>query len=92
VRVYLQGTGEGDALAAFAEFSEAATARRLPIRIEDPVAIEKGFGRFFVHVANANTQEEAIAIVRALLDQAPEAVAAFDLAPLQESDSCPAPV
>lgn len=84
MRVYLQSTGEGDALAAFAQFSKAATARRLPIRIEDPVAIEKGSGRFFVNVANAHTEEDAIAIVRAVLDQVPDAIAAFEVSPAQE--------
>jgi len=84
VRVYLQSTGEGDPLAAFAQFSEAATARKLPVRIEDPAAIEQGSGRFFVNVANADTHEEAIATVRAALDQAPAAAAAFEVDPLQE--------
>jgi hypothetical protein len=84
VRVYLQCTGEGDGLAAFAQFSKAATARRLPIRIEDPVAIEKGSGRFFVDVANAHTEQDAIAIVRAVLDQAPDAIAAFEVSTAQE--------
>jgi hypothetical protein len=83
VRVYLHGTGEGDALAAFAQFSKAATARRLPIRIEDPVAIEKGSGRFFVDVANAQTHEDAIAIVRAVLDEAPDAIATFEVSTAQ---------
>jgi type II secretory ATPase GspE/PulE/Tfp pilus assembly ATPase PilB-like protein len=81
VRVYLEGTGEGDALTAFAQLSRAATARKLAIRIEDPVAFEKGSGRFYVHVENADTREDAIAMVRAALDQAPDAAAAFELAP-----------
>jgi LPS sulfotransferase NodH len=84
VRVYLEGTGQGNALSAFAQFSRAATARKLPVRIEDPVAIEQGSGRFFVHVRNADTQEDAVAMVRAVLDQAPDAAAAFELATVQE--------
>jgi type II secretory ATPase GspE/PulE/Tfp pilus assembly ATPase PilB-like protein len=84
MRVYLESTGKGDALTAFAQFSKAATARKLPVTIEDPVAIEKGSGRFFVRVRNVDTQEDAIAVVRAALDQAPDAVAAFELASEQE--------
>ena len=84
MRVYLESTGEGDALTAFAQLSRAATARKLAIRIEDPVAFERGSGRFYVHVANADTREDAIAMVRAALDQAPDAVAAFRLASAQE--------
>jgi type II secretory ATPase GspE/PulE/Tfp pilus assembly ATPase PilB-like protein len=84
VRVYLEGTGEGDALTAFAQFSRAATARKLPVTVEDPIAIEKGSGRFFVHVRHVDTREDAVAVVRAVLDQAPDAVAAFELVPVQE--------
>jgi type II secretory ATPase GspE/PulE/Tfp pilus assembly ATPase PilB-like protein len=84
VRVYLESTGQGDALTAFAKFSKAAAARQLPVTVEDPIAINNGSGRFFVYVANADTQEDAVAMVRAVLDQAPEAVAVFELASVQE--------
>ena len=84
VRVYLEATGHGNALAAFAQFSQAAIARTLPITIEDPVAIQKGSGRFFVDVLNAATQQDAIAVVQAVLDQAPDAVAAFEVSVAQD--------
>jgi hypothetical protein len=84
VRVYLEGTGEGDALTAFAQVSRAAAARNLPVNVEDTTAFATGAGRFFVDVRNADTQEDAIAVVRAVLDQAPDAVAAFELATVQE--------
>lgn len=84
MRVYLDGTGEGDALRAFAQFSRAASARRLPVTVEDPIAIANGSGRFFVHVRHVDTQEDAVAVVRAVLDQAPDALAAFEFAPVQE--------
>jgi hypothetical protein len=84
VRVYLKGTGKGDAVTAVAQLGRAATARKIPVRIEDPVAIEQGSGRLFVHVANADTQDDAIATVRAILDQAPGAAEAFEFAPVQE--------
>jgi len=83
MRVYLEGTGQGDPLTAFAQFSRAATARTLPVTIEDPVAIQKGSGRFFVDVRHVHTQD-AIAVVQAVLDQAPDAVEAFELSTAQD--------
>jgi hypothetical protein len=84
MRIYLECTGQGDALTAFAQFSRAAAARNLAVRIEDPSAFDRGLGRFFVHVDSANTQEDAIAMVHAVLDQAPGAAAVFELAAVQE--------
>ena len=65
MRVYLEGTGNGDAVTAFAQLSKAANDRKLPVRVEDPLALSNGSGRFFVEIRHADTQEDAVAIVRA---------------------------
>jgi hypothetical protein len=71
-------------LTAFAQFSRAAAAWNLPVNVEDTAAFDKGAGRFFVHVGHADNQADAIAVVRAVLDQAPDAATAFALASVQE--------
>jgi len=81
MRVYLEGTGKGDAVTAFAQLSNAAVARRIQV-IEDPLA--SGSGRFFIVVKNANTSENAIAVVRAMLDQVAGGAVAFELSPAQQ--------
>jgi hypothetical protein len=85
VRVYLEGTGNGDAVTAFAQLSKAANHRGLVVRVEDPVALANGFGRFFVGMRHVDIQEDAVAVVRAMLDQVPDGGAAFELASVQES-------
>jgi hypothetical protein len=77
MHVYLEGTGAGDAVAAFAQFSRAAAARKLRVMVDDPVELENGSGRFLVDVGHTDTRDDAIAVVRALLDQIPGGGAAF---------------
>jgi hypothetical protein len=78
VRVYLGGTGKGDAVEAFAQLSRVAAARRFQVVVDDPVALASGSGRFFINVAHAETPKDAIAVVRALLDQIPGCRAALE--------------
>ena len=82
MRVYLEGTGKGDAVTAFAQLSNAAVARRIQVMVEDPLA--SGSGRFFIVVKNAITSENAIAVVRAMLDQVAGGAVAFELSPAQQ--------
>jgi len=86
MRVYLEGTGNGDAVTAFAQLSKAANDRKLAFRVEDPLALSNGSGRFFVEIRHADTQEDAVAIVRAMLDQVPDGGAAFKLPCVQKAE------
>jgi len=86
VRVYLEGTGEGNALTAFAKLSKAANDRKLPVRVEDPAELASGAGRFSVDVRHADTLKDAFAVVRAMLDQVPDGGAAFELVSVQEAE------
>jgi hypothetical protein len=83
MQVQLEGTGKGDAVTTFAQLSNAAAARKLPVRVEDPVALASGSGRFLIDVKHVNTPEDASAVVRAMLDQIPGGTAAFELSPAQ---------
>jgi hypothetical protein len=85
VRVYLEGTGKGNALTAFAKLSKAANDRQLSVSVADPAAFASGSGRFSVDVRHADTHEDAVAVVRAVLDQVPDGGAAFKLASVQEA-------
>ena len=86
MRVYLEGTGQGDAVTAFAKLSKAANDRKLPVRVEDSAQLASGSGRFSVDVRHADTQKDADAIVRAMLDQTSDGGSAFKLASVQKSD------
>lgn len=82
--VYLEGTGEGNAVAVFVQLSEAAIARKLPVRVEDPRAFASGSGRFTIDVTHADTSDDAEVVVRAMLDQVPGGHGAFRLSAAQE--------
>ena len=84
MRVYLDGTGGGDAVTAFAQLSRDAAARGFQVTVEDPEALANGFGRFSIDAKHTHTREDAVAVVRALLDQLPDATAAFTVSPAQE--------
>jgi hypothetical protein len=84
VRVYLEGTRAGDPVGAFTIFGNAAVAAGYQVMVEDPVALASGAGRLFVDVPHVETSEDAVAVVRALLDQVPGAGAAFVLSPGQD--------
>jgi hypothetical protein len=84
VRVYLEGTGKGEAVTAFQQLANTVLARKLRVWVEDPVALSNGAGHFFIDVKHANTLDDAVAVVRATLDQVPGAAAAFELSVAQD--------
>ena len=84
MKVYFEGTGEGNAIGAFTELGNAATAAGCTVMVENPLTLATGRGRFFIDAPQVDSPEDAIAVTRALLDQIPGADEAFTLSPGQE--------
>jgi hypothetical protein len=71
VRIFVDIDGSPTDMVAFTGWMSEVTGNGSKVLMENPAVIAQGKGRFLVEVPQAETRDEAIAIVRASIDQVP---------------------